>query len=108
MRPCFSIHTDLMHPSMLSPREGGQAWGGDFDIFIETNSKSPPLGYNNNIGQNVHRQQVKVVKCPLYDQNRYPGDVTYDQNPYPGDRPHDQTPVVSPTPPPWGLTLLGA
>ena len=56
------------------------------------------------------RRQVKVVKCPLYDQNRQPGDVTYDQNPYPGDIPHDQTPVVSPTPAPpppppsWGLT----
>ena len=43
-----------------------------------------------------------------YDQNPYPGGITYDQNPYPGDSAHDQNPVVSPTPPPSGLTLIGA
>ena len=26
---------------------GGRAWGADFDIFIEKNSNSPPLGQNN-------------------------------------------------------------
>ena len=49
------------------------------------------------------QRQVKVVKCPSYDRNRYPGDIKYNQIPYPGDRPYNQTPVVSPIPPSLGL-----
>ena len=42
------------------------------------------------------------VKIPL------PGDITHDQNSYPGDRHYSQNAVGSPTPPPSGLTLIGA
>ena len=40
---------NLMHLSMLSPRVGGRADPGDFDIFIEARVKFPTPGHLVNV-----------------------------------------------------------
>lgn len=80
-------------PISVKPKGGGSVMCVGLLTFSLKHSNSPPPGENN--GSKSPSKQVKVVKCPAYNQNHYPV-----------DRPHNQISIVSPTPFPFHLIEL--